>query len=515
MNMDPTPQRSFRNILRTIASAPSMVLNPTGLILDSIPFPVTVVDRRGTVISFNKCWREPVWRTGVLCGISIGLGANYLEMLHRAATAGYVQAEDALRGIRSVCDRSMPSYELDYPAPGGERWLSMTVMPLPSRHGGAVITHRDISELKRTQASLRESEDMFLLVTGKAPAMIWMAGADKRGIYFNNQWLDFTGKSLDQELDSGWIEDIHPDYRGMFQSALDKAFEKRERFRLEYQLRSANGEFHWMLNTGLPVFNSDNEFIGFIGSCIDISDRRATEEMLLDLGGRLINAQEEERSRIARELHDNLSQDMALLSIEIEQLTQISPRSTEEVNAGLRKVLQRVQGVSSEMHRMSYELHPSKLDRLGLAAATLSLCKEISSQQSLHVDCDFKGVPDSLPYDIALCIYRVVQESLQNIIKHSGATKAAVELHGSAYEILLHITDNGVGFNPELAGRKKGLGLLSIRERLRLVGGTVSIESHALRGARIDAAVPLKAADLESTNELGRSETPAGNRPGR
>jgi PAS domain S-box-containing protein len=330
--------------------------------------------------------------------------------------------------------------------------------------------------------------------------MIWMAGPDKRRIYCNNQWLDFTGRQLAQELENGWIEDIHPDHQGMFQSAFGEAFEKRESFKLEYKMRNADGEFRWVLNTGRPLFKDDSEFSGFIGSCIDISDRRENEEMLLDLGGRLIHAQEEERSRIARELHDNLSQNMALLSIEIEQLIQLSPQAPATVNGGLRKVLHKVQAISSEMHRMSYELHPSKLDRLGLAAATLSLCKEISSQQSLHVNCNFNNVPDSLPRDIALCIYRVVQESLQNIIKHSGACDAVVELHGSPHEIRLSVTDKGVGFNPESAEKKQGLGLLSIRERLRLVGGTMSIASQPLRGSRIDAVVPLKAAGRQFIN---------------
>ena len=250
-----------------------------------------------------------------------------------------------------------------------------------------------------------------------------------------------------------------------------------------------------MLNTGVPLFKGDGEFIGFIGSCIDTSDRRATEEIMEDLSGRLINAQEEERSRIAGELHDNLSQKMALLCIDIEQLAQIPPPSTAVVNAALRKVLQKVQEASSEMHRMSYELHPSKLDRLGLATATLSLCEGISRQQSLHVDCDFKDIPDSLPHNIALCLYRVVQESLQNIIKHSGSCNAVVTLYGSPSEIRLSITDKGVGFNPESAAIKQGLGMLHMRERLRLVGGTLLIESQPLRGTRINATVPLKAAD--------------------
>jgi signal transduction histidine kinase len=220
--------------------------------------------------------------------------------------------------------------------------------------------------------------------------------------------------------------------------------------------------------------------------------------MMVDLSGRLINAQEEERARIARELHDNLSQKMALLSIEIEQLAQLPPQAGPELQTGLRKILNGVQEASAAMHHLSSELHPSKLDRLGLTAAISSLCKEISGRQNLQIDCKFKGIPDSLPPDVSLCLYRVLQECLQNVINHSGACSAAVLLQGSPSEIRLRVTDEGVGFRPASVKGKRGLGLPSTKERLRLVGGTMSIESQPMRGTQITAVIPLCAPDLES-----------------
>jgi len=150
-----------------------------------------------------------------------------------------------------------------------------------------------------------------------------------------------------------------------------------------------------------------------------------------------------------------------------------------------------VQEVSAEIHRLSYELHPSKLDRLGLAAASMSLCKEISRQQSVCVECTFQNLSEPLPRDISLCLYRVIQESLRNIVRHSGARKASVDLQGSTSEIRLKITDDGVGFDPASGRQKGGLGLFSMRERLRLIGGSISIESQPLRGTQISATVPL------------------------
>lgn len=223
---------------------------------------------------------------------------------------------------------------------------------------------------------------------------------------------------------------------------------------------------------------------------------------MVGLSGRLIYAQEEERARIAREIHDNLSQKMALLSIEIEQLTQLPSQAVPEHQIGLRKILNGVREASAAMHRMSSELHPSKLDRLGLAAAASSFCKEISSRQNLQIDCRCKDIPDSLPRDISLCLYRVLQESLQNVIKHSGDGSAAVHLQGSPSEIRLQVTDEGVGFRPESVKRKRGLGLPSTKERLRLVGGTMSIESQPMHGTQISAAIPLCMPDPESKKRI-------------
>ncbi len=341
----------------------------------------------------------------------------------------------------------------------------------------------------------------FLPVVDAIPAMIWIVDANRKCAYVNKPWLAFTGRRLDQELGDGWMTNIHPDFKEKTVATFDEAFDNQRGFSVEYRLRCGEGEYRWLMLSGTPRFEANGEFSGMIGIGTDITNRRSAEDDLLDLSGRLINAQEEERSRIARELHDDLSQQMALLSIDLEQIAQKVPDSAPEFSRGLKKALLRAQEVSSELHRMSYEIHPSKLDRLGLAAAAMSLCKEVSKQQSIRLECAFRSIPESLPRDISLCLYRVIQESVRNVVKHSGARYALVELVGSPTDIRLQISDAGVGFNLKSVAKKGGLGLLSMRERLRIVGGTIAIASEPLRGTRVTVTVPLAPAESAFTHE--------------
>ena len=210
------------------------------------------------------------------------------------------------------------------------------------------------------------------------------------------------------------------------------------------------------------------------GFMIDISERKRAEEALKYLGSRLIAAQEEERKRVARELHDDLNQRMAVLSIELEQLGQ-KIQKNNSLRKRLHKLQLQAQEISSDIHRLSYQLHPSKLDHLGLAAAVKSLCDELSLVQSgkLRIHFHQSGLPADLPKDTTLCIFRITQEVLRNCVKHSGAESAQVVLTKTDHAIRLSVSDNGCGFDTRSDLMEKGLGFISMQERLRLVGGEI------------------------------------------
>ena len=348
--------------------------------------------------------------------------------------------------------------------------------------------------LKRRKAALelKESEERFRRLADSAPVMMWMLGPDKLCTYVNEGWQVFTGRELQQELGQGWIQDVHPDDLHRFMQTYTTAFESHLQFTIEYRLRRADGLYRWVVAFGAPRFLMDNSFAGYIGCCFDITDRKELEKTRTEFGGRLIAAQEEERTRIARELHDDIGQRLALLAIDIQQFE----RSVgEDVGAlaKIRRLWEQTNEISADLGRISHQLHSSKLQLLGLAPAIHSLCDEFSRQHDIMVNCNTVSVPDRLSSNVSLGLFRVVQESLRNAVKHSHAKSVTVRLSADKNEVSLSIFDDGVGFELDTALHGKGLGLISMEERLRLLGGRLFIWSKPSCGTRIEARVSLAA----------------------
>jgi signal transduction histidine kinase len=165
-------------------------------------------------------------------------------------------------------------------------------------------------------------------------------------------------------------------------------------------------------------------------------------------------------------------------------------------------VWERAQEISSEIHRVAYQLHPSKLDHLGLVSAVKSHCLELAAHHEIKISFKEKGCSGFIPKDVTLCLFRIVQESFRNVIKHSGAREASAVLVGTSDFIHLSISDNGRGFNLDRLESKKGLGLISMRERLRLVGGVISIQSTS-QGTTIEVSIPAAGSDIRSVETEG------------
>jgi PAS domain S-box-containing protein len=339
---------------------------------------------------------------------------------------------------------------------------------------------------------VQESEQRFRLVANKAPVLIWMSGPDKLCNYFNQPWLEFTGRELEAELGNGWSEGIHPEDLKNCLQTYTRAFDLRESFKMQYRLRRYDGEYRWILNIGVPRVNLDRSLAGYIGSCLDVTDHKEAEQALAEMGRRLIEAHEEERTWIARELHDDVNQRIALLAVQLGHWAQDPPHSRIEITDHIHHVRKDLSELGYDIQALSHRLHSSKLEYLGIATAAKSFCTELSERQKVEIAFRHEGIPHSLPKEISLCLFRVLQEALQNAVKHSGERHFSVELLGTSGEIELTVNDEGVGFDQQHAFNHQGLGLISMRERLKLVGGEFSIKSEPSHGTTIAARVPLK-----------------------
>ena len=349
------------------------------------------------------------------------------------------------------------------------------------------------TQLATTFEAVRESEQRFRLVANTAPVMIWMSGPDKLCTYFNQPWLEFSGRPLEAELGNGWSERVHPQDLADCLDISTRAFDLRESFRKQYRLRRHDGEFRWVVDIGVPRLSPEGLFAGFIGSCIDVTESKLAEEALGDMGRRLIEAHEEERTWIARELHDDINQRIALFTVQLKQWAKHPPSSEANVRKHMGSVCEQLTDLGRDIQALSHRLHSSKLEYLGIVVAAGSFCKELSEQQQVEIEFSQAGIPHSLPNEIALCLFRVLQEALQNAVKHSGERQFRVELHGRSEEIELTVNDLGVGFDQKDVLDRRGLGLISMRERLKLVGGQFSIESKPGCGTTVRARTPLKA----------------------
>lgn len=222
----------------------------------------------------------------------------------------------------------------------------------------------------------------------------------------------------------------------------------------------------------------------------DVTEKKMTEDALASLSGRLIEAEEEERKRIAREIHDDYQQRLALVADDLEQLAENYP---VDLGAPLRELWNRIHELGGDLHSLSHRLHSSTLERLGLIAGVKAFCEEFSGQQGVDVDFVHQNVPGGIPADAALGLFRVVQEGLRNVKKHSGAERAEVRLELLSERIHLCISDRGKGFDPNGGSTRRGIGIQSMEERLRLLGGKIEIHSQPMKGTRISAWLPLNA----------------------
>ena len=450
-------------------------------------------------------------------------------------------------------------------------------------------------------------------------ALVWKSDAYKHCTYVNPAWIAFTGCPLESVLADGWQGVIHPDDLPRCLEVIDAAYERQQPFTMEYRLRRFDGEYRWILDVGIPLLAADGSATGYVGSIVDITERKRAEdslrrkeselteaqrlagigswqwesstnhvvwsdelfriaglepdspeaaaanhphlypreqweriahcaeeamksgrpyeldvqmishgelrwvtargeamrdpdgrltglrgtvqditgrkraeELLANQSRRLLEAQDAERARIARELHDDIGQRLMLLSMALQDLQQSTDANGARHQSIAALSLQTID-IATDVQALSHELHSYKLQLLGVVPAIKDLCAEVSARYKVAVDFTDRGIPDTVRQDIALCLFRIAQEALQNAVRHSAAPHVAVSVEGTPTVLTLTVRDGGCGFDPESVTQDRGLGLVSMRERLKLVAGELTIDSTPTGGTTILARVPLPA----------------------
>ncbi|MEO8609983.1 MAG: PAS domain S-box protein [Chloroflexota bacterium] len=516
--------------------------------------------------------------------------------------------------------------------------------PIRSNDGkiiGAVLVFRDVTEERKSEVELKASEERFRTMADNAPVLIWMSGGDKGGTYFNKQWLDFTGRRLEQELGVGWLEGIHPDDKDRCWETYTSAFDKRESFSMEYRLRRADGDYRWVIDKGDPNIYDDGSFIGYIGSCMDITTRKEAEDrtrllqmltaalssaltsedvaqvfiekgfsllgaqrgtvallngdntleivgqynmpnplletylnadldntplgqairtqspvwienfvtyqslfpelanqvstaaqnpaivclpmivhnhtiggisirfdpqqrwdderraFMLSLAGQCAQAMEraqlfrqaqlaaavEERQRLARELHDAVSQTLFSATIMAESLPNTWQRNPQRGIEFLKQLVTLNRAAMSEMRTMLLELRPEALLKTNMSTLIQQLIEAAKGRRAVETDLVIEGGDITLPPAVHVALYRIAQESINNILKHSEATEFSVHLHMDAAHAQLRIRDNGKGF--DLTALNDGLGLENIRERAQAINAALDLQSQSGQGTEV------------------------------
>jgi PAS domain S-box-containing protein len=405
--------------------------------------------------------------------------------------------EQLRRAVEEALRTGTP-YELDLErvcADGTTKWLTARGEAQQDASGRIARLHgtvQDITERRLAQQTLREGEERFRLAAGagKMFAYTWDAATDT--IVRSGEFAHILGIDPATPVTSKQILDmIHPDDRARVMAAVAALTPENPRLQVTYRMLRPDGTMIWVERTSCAYFDGNRSTQRIVGMVADITPRKLAEEALSSVSRRLIEAQETERARIARDLHDDFGQRLALLLVTFGQMKELTSDSGRDVRRCVDVLQRQTAEIAAGVHTLSHELHPFRLQLLGVVGAMKEFCTELSELQKVEIDFSDRDIPRTVTPRVSLCLFRVLQEALHNAVRYSGVRHFAVHLRGTSEAVFLTVRDTGIGFVPE-AATGRGLGLVSMKERLKLAGGELSIESELKRGTTIVAWVPLR-----------------------
>lgn len=397
---------------------------------------------------------------------------------------------------------------------------------------------RDVSVRNRLQDELIRSRDHYLKLFEDFPALIWRADITGRCNYFNKTWLAFTGKTLEQELGDGWLDGVHPDDRERCMKRYLEAFGRRGPFEMEYRLACHDGSYHWIVDHGSPFYDLDGSFAGYIGSCYDINAQKQAEsslqqeralleqrvrersselmqinsrleqqiaerqlvedalresrDTLRELTSHLTLTKESERTSMARTVHDQLGTYLTALRFDLSWFKRHFPPADTAVAERFANMEANLRDATITVSQITSELRPVILDTLGIESAIEYLVDDFEKRTGITCELVIEACCRSFDATTAINLYRILQESLSNILRHSGATRVDVALKYNCDQIEFKIADNGWGVAEPALSSSHSYGLVGMRERARICGGHLSVYGTPGGGTTVLVLLPFK-----------------------
>jgi len=358
-----------------------------------------------------------------------------------------------------------------------------------------VLTMRDITRRTTAEAALRESEERLRLAFDGAQEGVWDWNLETGAVVYSPRWKQMLGYEED-EIEPHvreWERLLHPDDMATAQRLNESVQRGAPTYEGEFRLRHKDGRYIHVLSRGFPVRREPGgPVVRIVGTHFDLTERqrREAERARTELLARLVFAQEDERRRIAREMHDQFGEQLTSLSREIASLHHASATSPD-VAPHVRRLEAISQQLDRDVDHLVWQLRPTALDDLGLRAALTTYVQDWSTRVSIPVELHLSGLLDQrLPRDAETTLYRIAQEALTNVARHSRASRVAVMLEQQGDVVLLTVEDNGVGFEPDESGTANGFGLLGMHERAALVGATLQIEATHGGGTTVLLRLP-------------------------
>ena len=363
-------------------------------------------------------------------------------------------------------------------------------------------SHSNMVGLQKGSVELRErafsddpvpkSEEWLRLAAEEAQMGLWYWNEVTDDLFWDAKTREMFGVNLVGEVTlETFYNALHPEDLVRVKEIWRYELEHGLPYSLEYRALRPDGSIRWIQARGRGYYDKDSRPLCMVGVVFDVTERKLADQERIELSGRLINAQERERTRLARELHDDFSQRLALLTLELETVAEMIEVSPKAANARVGELRNAVTSIEDDIRSLSHRLHSSTLETLGLVVSVRSFCADFAKQHGIQIDFVEKEVPKSMPPDIALCLFRIVQEGLRNVSKHSRASRVEVRLEADSKAISLRLSDNGVGFELSQGLASIGIGIRSMKERTWMLGGRLEVVSQPMQGTQITVFIPL------------------------